>query len=129
MPIKPENKKLYPKNWKAIREEILDRAERRCECSGECELVHPINPDPESDRRCAVINHKRIEWDPIYPGLWDQGDEGVRIVLTIAHLNHNPKDNRRRNLKAMCQRCHNRYDRKHRQRNAALTRKRRREEG
>lgn len=34
MLIKPENKKLYPKNWKRIREKILERARARCEFCG-----------------------------------------------------------------------------------------------
>lgn len=34
----------------------------------------------------------------------------VRIVLTVAHLNHTPEDCRPENLRAWCQRCHNRYD-------------------
>lgn len=37
----------------------------------------------------------------------------IEIVLTIAHLNHQPEDCRPENLKAMCQRCHLRYDQKH----------------
>lgn len=31
MPIKPENKGRYPKNWKQIRQQILDRAGNFCE--------------------------------------------------------------------------------------------------
>ena len=34
MPIKPENKKLYPKNWKEIRRQILERANNKCEFCG-----------------------------------------------------------------------------------------------
>lgn len=34
MPIKPENRGRYPKNWKEIREKILSRAENRCEFCG-----------------------------------------------------------------------------------------------
>ena len=34
MPIKPENKKLYPKNWKEIRQKILERANNKCEFCG-----------------------------------------------------------------------------------------------
>lgn len=34
MPIKPENKNRYPKNWKQIRLEILDRAKNSCEFCG-----------------------------------------------------------------------------------------------
>lgn len=34
MPIKPENKKRYPANWKEIRKDILARANNRCEFCG-----------------------------------------------------------------------------------------------
>jgi hypothetical protein len=32
------------------------------------------------------------------------------VVLTVAHLDHTPENCADDNLKAMCQRCHNRYD-------------------
>lgn len=35
---------------------------------------------------------------------------GSRVVLTVAHLNHTPEDCAPENLRAWCQRCHNRYD-------------------
>ena len=31
---------------------------------------------------------------------------GSKVVLTVAHLNHNKNDNRGYNLAALCQRCH-----------------------
>lgn len=34
MPIKPENKKRYPANWKDIRKDILERADNKCEFCG-----------------------------------------------------------------------------------------------
>ena len=34
MPIKPENKNRYPKNWKEIRRDILARANNKCEFCG-----------------------------------------------------------------------------------------------
>ncbi len=37
----------------------------------------------------------------------------ITVVLTVAHLNHNPEDNRDKNLKAFCQWCHLVYDRSH----------------
>ena len=40
--------------------------------------------------------------------------DGSRVVLTIAHLDHTPEHNKPDNLRALCQRCHNRYDAKHR---------------
>jgi 5-methylcytosine-specific restriction endonuclease McrA len=35
---------------------------------------------------------------------------GALVVLTIAHLDHNPENCDRDNLRALCQLCHNRYD-------------------
>jgi len=110
MPLTKEKAALYPGNWKRIRAEVLARAENRCECFGECGL-HRTTPGP---RRCVEIH--------LAPAKWAKG----QVVLTIAHLNHNPKDSRRRNLKAMCQRCHLRYDVKHHQKNASETRDRKR---
>jgi 5-methylcytosine-specific restriction endonuclease McrA len=39
---------------------------------------------------------------------------GKKIVLTIAHLDHTPENCGRENLRALCQKCHNGYDAKHR---------------
>lgn len=101
MPIK--DKSVYPKNWKQISNEIKARAKNQCECEGECKLHH--------GRRCIERHGEKAHY------------ANGKIVLTVAHLNHNPKDNRRKNLKAMCQRCHLRYDSKHNQQNARKTRR------
>lgn len=95
MPIRPENKDRYPDNWKQIRERILRRAtnsngDQQCECEGECGLHH--------GKRCSELNG--------YPAEWANG----MIVLTVAHLDHTPENCDESNLKAMCQRCHLRYD-------------------
>ena len=104
MPIRPENRKRYPKDWKAISRRIrYERAKSQCECEGECGL-HP-------GRRCTEKDGLSAEWA-----------KGM-IVLTVAHLNHQPEDCRDENLKAMCQTCHNRYDRPHRAETAARTRR------
>jgi len=34
----------------------------------------------------------------------------TKIVLTVAHLDHNKENNRFHNLKALCQKCHLAYD-------------------
>lgn len=107
MPIKPENKARYPKDWKAISAAIRERAGGRCECEGECGL-HRTTPGP---RRCVEVNGE--------PAKWAKG----KIVLTVAHLNHTPEDVRPENLKAMCQRCHLRYDHDHHMKNSAATRR------
>jgi hypothetical protein len=91
MPIRPENRARYPKDWKAISERIrFKRAANRCECKGECGLDH--------SGRCKAINKQ------------PHPDTGSTVVLTVAHLDHEPENCGDLNLKAMCQRCHNRYD-------------------
>jgi 5-methylcytosine-specific restriction endonuclease McrA len=43
MPIKPENKNRYPKNWNEIRQSILKRADNKCEGCGVANYhSHPI---------------------------------------------------------------------------------------
>ena len=46
----------------------------------------------------------------------------VRVVLTLAHLDHALADHSDGNLKAMCQACHLRYDREQHARTARATR-------
>lgn len=98
MPIKPENKKLYPDNWKEISERIrYERADNRCEHH------RIINYDREGAvwGRCNAKNGQ--------PSL----QTGSIVVLTVAHLDHNPGNCEDDNLEAMCQRCHLRYDQHH----------------
>lgn len=97
MPIKPENRNRYPKDWKAIVAKVRARSGGRCECAGECGL-HRTTPGP---RRCIETNGSKARW------------ANGKVVLTVAHLNHTPEDCDLANLKDMCQRCHLRYDRKH----------------
>lgn len=41
-------------------------------------------------------------------------ENGAKVVLTIAHLDHIPENCNPDNLRALCQSCHNKYDAKHR---------------
>lgn len=85
MPIRAENKTRYPKDWPAISRAVRDEAGNRCEGS-------PAWPD------CRAENGKP---HPV---------TGSRVVLTVAHLDHQPENCDRANLRAWCQRCHNAYD-------------------
>lgn len=89
MPIRAENMALYPKDWKLIRFEILERADHCCEGT-------PDNPN------CRVPN-KSIH--PI---------TNSKVVLTIAHMDRQLTDHSPENLRALCQRCHNQWDAKDR---------------
>ncbi len=86
MPIRPENRARYPKDWKAISLSIRDgRAGWKCEGS-------PAYPD------CRAEHGKP---HPV---------TGGKVVLTVGHLDHVPENCDPANLKAWCQRCHNTYD-------------------
>lgn len=95
MPIRPENKNRYPKQWPEISLRIRQRAAWQCECSGDCGMHH--------GQRCEA---KQNQPHP---------KTGSTVILTVAHLDHTPENCNDDNLKAMCQRCHLNYDSKHHQ--------------
>ena len=47
---------------------------------------------------------------------------GSKVVLTVGHLDHDPMNCARENLRAWCQRCHLTYDAALHARNAKRTR-------
>ena len=86
MPIRPENRARYPKDWK-LRSRFVRfyRAKNHCEwCGAENYQPHPIT--------------------------------GSKVILTTAHVHDDrPEASSLLNLAALCQRCHNRHDAKDRQ--------------
>jgi 5-methylcytosine-specific restriction endonuclease McrA len=99
MPIRPENTARYPADWPAISLAVKQDADWRCEGS-------PAYPD------CRAAHG------------FDHPATGATVVLTVGHLDHCPENCARENLRAWCQRCHNKYDQSHRQRTAAGTKAR-----
>lgn len=97
MPIKPENKARYPKDWKQIRLRVLERANNRCEM-------------------CGVENHSEY--------VRKRDGKVIRHVLTIAHVyDEDPANCDMNNLKALCCFCHNGLDAKMRAEHARATKK------
>ena len=90
MPIRPENRKLYPPDWPAISRRI--RFER---AKGQCEWI-------DDGLRCQA---KHGHAHP---------STGSTVVLTTMHLDHDPTNCDDSNLLAACQQHHNAYDRAHR---------------
>lgn len=91
----------YPANWKTeIRPRILERSK--------------TDDGIEKCEWCGVPNRRQLV------------NRESRVVLTIAHLNHDTTDNRDENLAALCQRCHLTYDAKFHATNASATRDRKR---
>ena len=72
---------------------------------------------------CRKDTTSRWTHDAGLAGAWLlDGDKIARIVLTVAHLDHMPEHNDPTNLRALCQRCHNRHDAPHRRQTAQATR-------
>lgn len=125
MPIKPENRHRYPADWPEVRGRILQRARYRCEHPG-CGALHRSLGYWHSDA-----------WVPLPRALRDAGVDKptliacadgsalkvIRIILTIAHLDHVPENCADENLRAWCQRHHLRYDAEHHKQTAYATRK------
>jgi hypothetical protein len=125
VPIRKDLRKFYGHVWQTVtRPRILKRAKRRCE-------------------QCGKPNHRRVYvwrsqlagqfWStrlrplPVWHECLANGQQAgfvlspsereyirrIRVVLTVAHLNHTPGDDRDENLRALCQWCHLHYDQDH----------------
>lgn len=120
VPIRPENRARYPADWPSISHRIRDRDGWRCKWCG-------VENGALGGRDAAGRFHKAQPTEQALYGLrWPkEGDEWwcgtprrwlriVRIVLTVAHLDHTPENCADENLASLCQRCHNVYDMPHR---------------
>lgn len=121
MPIKPENKARYPKDWLSIRVAILARAGNRCEWPG-CGVLNRT----VGIWRAGVffkLADSRHDADERCDAAVADGEQVTEIVLTIAHKDHTPENCAPGNLAAWCQRHHLAYDQQHHTTNAYMTRK------
>lgn len=116
MPIKREHRWLYPIDWPQLSAAIrFGRAKGRCEECGRPhgQWVHHLGDGRWWDEdACGWRNGKgrllgRKRGLPCPPGF---GVVRTRVVLAAAHLDHDPTNNRSRNLGALCQRCHMLHD-------------------
>lgn len=121
MPIRPENKDRYPKDWPQISAAIRQQAGNCCEKCGAPNGVHILRGVEFENRAayavpCELGAHTydaetgallavRLV-DDIKRAGWRE----VKVVLTVAHLDHQPENCDPANLRAWCQRCHNAYD-------------------
>lgn len=112
MPIRPENRWLYPIDWPQLSGAIrFDRAGSRCE---RCARPHLTRVPHLGDGR----------WWDAASACW-RSDRGKAIavkrfalarvrttyvVLACAHLDHDPGNSAPSNLAALCQRCHMLHD-------------------
>lgn len=99
----PIDYKKYPKNWSELRAQVLDRAKNKCEFCG-------VENHSWGVRRAdgSFCEYSAMEVEASFL----DGDRVIRIVLTVAHLDHDEEnhDVKLDRLAALCQRCHLRYD-------------------
>lgn len=137
MPIRAERAHLYPggsiksPEWRAIRKRIGERSGWRCETCGAPHMTIVARGsyggrdaymiidtgevfDAETGLKMAAMKLSAFGAYRV-----------LKIVLTVAHLNHDEGDCRDANLAHLCQRHHLRLDAKLHQRNAARTRRNR----
>jgi len=98
----------YPKDWKAIRAAIMERAAGTCECTGQCGSSHEV--------RCGAPNGATIIREQRDAAVYRvhhcngvcMGEDcgAVKVVLTVAHVDHDEQNSDPSNLLALCQRCH-----------------------
>jgi hypothetical protein len=122
----------YPTDWKEIRARILERAGNCCEvCKvpnrewvvrGMFRGVEAYQGLDQLIFRASdgYLFHGTDNMDSVECHI---DTKTIKIVLTIAHLDHdadnqNVTDDR---LKAMCQKCHNNYDKDYRSKNRKHT--------
>lgn len=120
MPIRHENKSRYPKEWPQISAAIREAAGQCCE---KCKapngrwIRRGKTEDGQHVWRMATdscyMDGVCAETGCLVPGT-DEDIVGygreVKVVLTVAHLDHQPENCDPGNLRAWCQRCHNVYD-------------------
>jgi len=111
----PCDYKKYPANWKTeIRPSILKRS---CNCCEECGLRNYSVGFRNRDGifiECHEWLYEQSKYTP-------DGEKVIKIILTIAHLDHDITNNDFANLKSLCQRCHLSHDINHHRKNSKQT--------
>ena len=116
----------YPTDWKLIRSAILDRAGHRCEQCGAPNLETIARAsDAYMVEDGRVFDSETGEPRGVAKGSEFPAIRWVRVVLTVAHLDHTPSNCDPSNLRAWCQRCHLAYDLPEHRKHAAETRRKR----
>ncbi len=124
MPIRRELRYLYPIDWPQLSALVrFGRARGRCERCGRPHgrTVHHLGDGRWFDAEAEVWRDGRgreIE-PPAYAEYRRLGR--TRVVLAAAHLDHDPSNNRPRNVRALCQRCHLLHDRPEHRRQSRIT--------
>lgn len=125
----------YPSNWPEIRKRILERDNHCCKVCKVCKVSNGTIVFRGEWKGIEVFQNGGGEiyrtdngeylttdfYASIAPSTGKIDQSAIKIVLTIAHLNHDVNDNRDENLAALCQLHHLRIDSKQHKANARKT--------
>lgn len=109
----------YPTDWPKIRAAILARANNRCETCGapNRETIVRGAADGKDAGTYAMYDggdcfdaETGEERGAVRGSEYDAGNL-LRVILTVAHLDHDESNNNPANLRALCQMHHLRHDR------------------
>lgn len=137
----PIDYKKYPSNWKTeIRPAILERDGHCCKFCKAPNYTHifrgivrdGVDGATEIYQFADGSIHRADSGEALFDGVGvaidvqplsgDPLQPSIKIVLTIAHLDHDITNNDYDNLAALCQRCHLRHDAQHHAKNSKTTR-------
>lgn len=91
------DRSLYPDDWEAIAHMVKEESRWCCEdCGKLC-----LRPGEDLVDFCTRLRNLPLRIVQEHPKRWELG---------VAHLDHNPANCDRANLKALCAPCHGRYD-------------------
>ena len=124
MPIRSEVRWLYPLDWPQLSAVIrFERAKGRCETCGRPHghIIRHLGDGRWWDETLQSWRNPRGRPLPRLEGGIALAAMLTKVVLATAHLDHDPTNNRPKNLKALCQRCHLMHDRVEHQRRRWLT--------
>lgn len=116
MPIRRELRPLYPLHWPELSRRVrFERAGGRCQrCGRQHGTIVRCLPDGRwydpDERTWRDGKGRSARWPDLEQLVWQRT---TRVVLAAAHMDHDPRNNRLRNLRSLCQRCHILHDRSH----------------
>jgi hypothetical protein len=102
----PINYRDYHPKWTLIRRMILRRAGNCCE---QCSARNGSLLDTKEMQRPLPSLFPLLDPD-LQDALDFRRDQYKRVILTVAHLDHDRNNNRFHNLRCLCQKCHLAHD-------------------
>lgn len=119
----PVDTSKYPSNWKQISAAIRERDGHRCKWCGVPNGERGARDQHDQWHEESAIHNLNSS---IGESLFGEFPKVIKIVLTVAHIDHDTTNNSEDNLAALCQRCHLRHDAKQHAANAKRTRDKKR---